>query len=114
VVILEQCEKGGNNMVRMPVTPFSQPKEIMNDILTKVDFPTKKGALYLYKGKYKLINDILDGVTVIKTVRINSDNGYFSFISIRFGGFEYHHEIESQNCERVFFGGEWFEINEGD
>jgi hypothetical protein len=37
-----------------------------------------------------------------------------SFTSIRFGGFEYHHEIESPHCERLFFGGEWFEINEGD
>lgn len=97
----------------MPVTLFSQPKELMNDILTKVDFPTKKGALYLYKGKYKLIKDIYDGVTVIKVINSKIDKGYLSFTSIRFGGFEYHHEIESQHCERLFFGGEWYEINEG-
>ena len=97
----------------MPVAPFSQPKEIMNDILTKVDFPSKKGVLYLYKGKYKLLKNVLDGVTVIKVVNVNVDRGYLSFTSIRFGGFEYHYEEESKNCERLFFGGEWFEINEG-
>lgn len=113
VVHLIQCEKSGINLVRMPVTLFSQPKELMNDILTKVDFPTKKGALYLYKGKYKLIKDIYDGVTVIKVINSKIDKGYLSFTSIRFGGFEYHHEIESQHCERLFFGGEWYEINEG-
>ena len=113
MVILEQCEKSGINLVRMPVTLFSQPKEIMNDILTKVDFPTKKGALYLYKGKYKLLKNVLDGVTVIKVVNVNLDRGYLSFTSIRFGGFEYHHEVESKNCQRLFLGGEWFEIKEG-
>ena len=113
MVILEQCEKSVIKVVRMPVTLFSQPKEIMNDILTKVDFPSKKGVLYLYKGKYKLLKNVLDGVTVIKVVNVNVDRGYLSFTSIRFGAFEYHHEIESPNRERLFFGGEWFEINEG-
>ena len=113
-MILEQCEKSGINLVRMPVTLFSQPKEIMNDILTKVDFPTKPSTLYLYKGKYKVIGDeIHDGITVIRTSKCSE--GYFSYTSIRFGGFEYHSEkdTKSKMVEKKFFGGEWFEINEG-
>jgi hypothetical protein len=51
----------------------------MNDILTKVDFPTKKGALYLYKGKFKLLKEIIDGITVIKVVNVKIDKGYFKF-----------------------------------
>jgi hypothetical protein len=82
----------------------------MNDILIKVVFPVKKGALYLYKGKYKHLKEILDGLTVIRTVKCSE--GYFSYISIRFGGFEYHSETESEHIGRKFFDGEWFEINQ--
>ena len=84
----------------------------MNDILTKVDFPTKPQTLYLYKGRYKVVGDeILDGVNVIRTFKCSE--GYFSYTSIRFGGFEYHHETPTKNHVPKFFGGEWYEINEG-
>lgn len=85
----------------------------MNDILTKVDFPVKQGALYLFKGKFKVIGDeIHDGINVIKTVKCSE--GYFSYTSIRFGGFEYHSENDGKMIGPKFFGGEWFEINGGD
>ena len=85
----------------------------MNDILLKVDFPTKPQTLYLYKGKYKVIGDeILEGVNVIKTCKCSE--GYFSYTSIKFGGFEYHNEIPTEFCKQKFFGGEWYEIVEGD
>lgn len=81
----------------------------MNDILIKVDFPTKPKTLYLYKGKYKVIGDeILDGVNVVRTYKCSE--GYFSYTSIWFGGFEYHSEIEDKQHKPKFFGGEWFEI----
>ncbi len=84
----------------------------MNDILTKVDFPTKPQTLYLYKGKYKVVGDeILDGVNVIRTFKCSE--GYFSYTSIRFGGFEYHYETLMNNHKPKFFGGEWYEIIDG-
>jgi hypothetical protein len=58
----------------------------MNDILIKVDFPNKPKTLYLYKGKYKVVGDeILIGVNVIRTFKCSE--GYFSYTSIKFGGF---------------------------
>ena len=85
-----------------------------NDILHKVDFPTKEATLYLYKGKYKVFGDeIRDGVNVIRTFKCSE--GYFSFMSIRAGGFEYHSDEEKRLIGPKFFGGEWFEImNAGD
>ena len=84
----------------------------MNDILIKVDFPTKPKTLYLFKGKYKVNGDeILEGLNVIRTFKCSE--GYFSYTSIWFGGFEYHYEIEGTNGKPRFFGGEWFEIVEG-
>ena len=84
----------------------------MNDILIKVDFPTKQSTLYLYKGKYKIIGDeILDGVNVIRTSKCSE--GYFSYTSIRAGMFEYHYENPTKNHKKKFFDGEWYEINEG-
>ena len=84
----------------------------MNDILLKVDFPTKPQTLYLYKGKYKVIGDeILDGVNVIRTYKCSE--GYFSYTSIKFGGFEYHNETPTELIGQKFFGGEWYEIIEG-
>ena len=84
----------------------------MNDILIKVNFPTKRKTLYLYKGKYKVIGDeIFEGVNVIKTCKCSE--GYFSYTSIKFGGFEYHSEVETEHLKPKFFGREWYEINEG-
>ncbi len=83
-----------------------------NGILCKVDFPSKPKTLYLYKGRYKVVGDeILEGVNVIRTYKCSE--GYFSFTSIRFGGFEYHVEVETKNQKPKFFGGEWYEIIEG-
>jgi len=83
-----------------------------SDILCKVDFPTKPKTLYLFKGRYKVVGDeILEGVNVIRTYKCSE--GYFSFTSIRFGGFEYHVEVENKNQKPKFFGGEWYEICEG-
>ena len=83
-----------------------------NDILQPVDFPTKEGALYLYKGKYKVCGREEEGITVIRTFKCAE--GYFSYMSIRAGGFEYHSEKEQRLIGPQFFGGVWFEINEGD
>jgi len=100
-------------MVRMPVNILLTTNKTMNDILTKVDFPTKQGTLYLYKGKYKIIGDeILDGVNIIKTCKCSE--GYFSYTSIRAGMFEYHYETPKRNYGPKFFGGEWYEINESE
>ena len=86
---------------------------MIDDIFTKVDFPTKQATLYLYKGKYKVSGDeILDGVNVIRTFKCCE--GYFSYISIRAGFFEYHYETQTKTHGPKFFGGEWYEINEGE
>ena len=83
-----------------------------NDILQRVDFPTKEGALYLYKGKYKVCSrDIEEGINVIRTFKCSE--GYFSYLSIRAGGFEYHSNEEQRLIGPQFFGGEWYLINEG-
>ncbi len=90
----------------------SHTKTIMNDILLKVDFPTKPKTLYLYKGKYKVLRDeFLEGVNVIRTFKCSE--GYFSYTSIWHPGFQYHYEIETEKCKPRFFGGEWYEIVEG-
>ena len=85
-----------------------------NDILTKVDWPTKRGTLYLFKGRFKGLTDVVqDGVNVIKV--FTSKEGYLSYTSIKGGGFEYH--LDKEDSRRKlgpkFFEGEWFEINEG-
>ena len=98
--------------VRMPVNTLLTTIKTMNDILIKVDFPTKQSTLYLYKGKYKIIGDeILDGVNVIRTSKCSE--GYFSYTSIRAGMYEYHYETPTKNFGPKFFGGEWYEIIEG-
>ena len=99
--------------VRISLVHSSHTKTTMNDILLKVDFPVKPKTLYLYKGKYKLIGDeIIEGVNVIRTWKCSE--GYFSYTSIKFGGFEYHNEVEDKNHKPKFFGGDWYEIIEGD
>lgn len=96
----------------MPVNTLLTTIKTMNDILIKVDFPTKQSTLYLYKGKYKIIGDeILDGVNVIRTSKCSE--GYFSYTSIRAGMYEYHYETPTKNFGPKFFGGEWYEIIEG-
>lgn len=84
-----------------------------NDILIKVDWPTKKGCLYLFKGKFKGVTDVMqEGVNVIKLFK--SKEGYLSYTSIKGGGFEYHRDSEDSNMiGPKFFDGEWYEINEG-
>ncbi len=112
-MILENCERDVITPYRcMSVTSLSHLDKTMNDILLKVDFPTKPQTLYLYKGKYKVVGDeILEGVNVIKTCKCSE--GYFSYTSIKFGGFEYHNEIPLKLIGPKFFGGEWYEIIDG-
>ena len=85
----------------------------MNDILLKVDFPIKPKTLYLFKGKYTVMGrEILEGINVIRTFKCSE--GYFSYTSIWHPGFQYHYEIETEKYKPRFFGGEWYEIVEGD
>lgn len=82
-----------------------------DNILIKVDFPTKPGTLYLFKGKYlNCKDDLRDGVNVIRTFKCSE--GYFSYMSLRAGGFQYHSDKKEKLIEPMFFDGEWFEINE--
>jgi hypothetical protein len=113
VVILQNCERDVITPYRrMSATSLSHLNKIMNDILLKVDFPVKPQTLYLYKGKYKVVGDkILEGVNVIKTCKCSE--GYFSYTSIKFGGFEYHNETPTELIGQKFFGGEWYEIIDG-
>ena len=97
----------------MSATSLSLLDKIMNDILLKVDFPPKPQTLYLYKGQYKVLKDeFLEGVNVIRTFKCSE--GYFSYTSIWHPGFQYHYEIETEKYKPRFFGGEWYEIVEGD
>lgn len=84
----------------------------MIDFISKVDFPNKRGGLYLFKGKYiTLKNEEVFGVIAFRVFNCKED--YLSFTTADGGGFQYHRKKSNGFIDPVFIEGEFFEINGG-
>jgi len=79
--------------------------------LTKIDFPNKAGAIYIFKGKYFTpARKEMNGVIAFRVFKCKE--GYFSFSTVDSGGGFQYHNINSESIfEPVFIEGQFYEIN---